>query len=155
LRPPIFFSRVVALGATRFGRLDGLTIEDAGTRRVLAIIKAADVNAEDVVDLLPEALIPPGVEVVGDGLPGGEIMWEHPPGTARAGEIEDGVDDLLAWVSAVSSGPAGGLPLRREQVLDIVPLEVGQITGVSLSGAHIFMIGAPGTAREDQFLDGH
>src|SRR5262249_23587308 len=136
-------------------RLDGLAVEDGGTGRVLAVVEAADVHAEEVMDLLPEALIAPGVEVVRDGLPRGEVVGQHPPGTAGAGEVEDGVDDLLARVSAVPSGPAGGLPLRGKEVLDVVPLQVGQITGVSLSRAHMFMIGEPWAAREGQFLDGH
>jgi len=53
----------------------------------------------------------------------------------------------------VPAGPAGGLPLGREQVLDVIPLDVGQVAGVSLSGTHAFSVGeAPATA-EGRFLD--
>src|SRR5262249_17280751 len=81
LRPLIFFRRVVAVGATRLGRLDGLRVDHTGAGRVGAAVQATKIDAEDVMNLLPKALIPPGVEVVADRLPGREVMRQHPPGT--------------------------------------------------------------------------
>jgi hypothetical protein len=41
-------------------------------------------------------------------------------------------------------------------VLDVVPLEVGQVTGVSLPcGGHAGRVTADRPPEEDQFLDGH
>src|SRR5262249_57116928 len=69
LRPPIFFPGVVPLGAAGLGRLHRLAVDHPGGRRRLPLVELADVHPQDVVDRFPEAPVPPGVEVVGDGLP--------------------------------------------------------------------------------------
>src|SRR5262249_5953238 len=155
LRPATFFPPVVPLRAARLGRLDALAVDDRPAGGIFAVVQAADADAEDVVDLVPEALVPPGVEVVGDGLPGREAVRQRPPGTAAAGQVEDGVDDLTPGVSAVPPRLAGRLPLRREQVLDVVPLEVRQVTRISLSSAHTSRVGDDSAGWEGRFLDGH
>src|SRR5205823_1687080 len=109
---------------------------------------------QDVRDLLEEALVPPGVEVVADELPGGEVVGQHAPGTAGAGQVKGSVDDLPAGVGAVPPWPARGLPLRREQVFDVVPLDVGQVAGVALASTHTSSVGEAPAAGEGQFLDG-
>src|SRR5262249_53153395 len=148
LRPPIFFPGVVPLGAAGLGGLDRLAVDNAGAGGVLPTRQAADVDPEDVMDLLEETLVPPGVEVVADELPRGEVVREHPPGTAGAGQVAEGIDDLAAGVGAVPAGPSGGLPLRREQVFDVVPLDGRQVAGVSRSGTHAFSVGdAPATGE--------
>ena len=53
LRPPIFFSRVVPPGSAGLGRLDGLTVDDAGGGRRLAAGAGAGVAAQGGVDLRP------------------------------------------------------------------------------------------------------
>src|SRR5262245_20179475 len=155
LRPAIFFPRVVALGAAGLGGLDGLAVDDGPAGGVLFALEAAEVDPQDVVDLLEEALVPPGVEVVADQAPGREVVRQHPPGAARAGQVEQGVDDLPAGVGAASSGLAGGPPLRREEVLDVLPLHVGQVARVTLSGAHTPIVGTAPATGKDPFLDGH
>src|SRR5262249_56856997 len=95
-----------------------------------------------------------GVEVVGDGLPGREVMRQHPPGAAASGQVEDGVDDLPQRVGSWPPGPPIAL---REQVLDVGPLEVGQVAGVSLPGqcgAHGDMVTGTLIPGEQRFLDG-
>src|SRR5215475_10946412 len=68
LRPPIFFPRVVPLGAAGLGRLDGLAVEHAGRRRRLATVQLAQVHPQDGVDLGDQPGIAPGVEVVGQAV---------------------------------------------------------------------------------------
>jgi len=105
------------------------------------------------VDALPDAAVAPGVEVVGDGLPGGEVVGEHPPGASSPGQVEDGIDDLAQGVGA---GPAGAAVAPGEQVFDVVPLEVGQVTRVSLpcSGIHTCEDNVDYNFAKDYFLDG-
>src|SRR5205085_12022214 len=94
---------------------------------------------ESGVDVFAGAVVPPGVEVVGDGLPGREVVRQHPPTTAAAGEVEGGVDDLPP---GAGTGPADLAPGLGEEVLDVVPLQVGQVARVSLSSVHLFSIEA-------------
>ena len=100
------------------------------------------------MDLLPDALVPPGVEVVGDGLPGWEVMGQHTPGAAAPRQVEYRIDDLTHGVGAWSSPAAVAL---GEQVLDIVPLEVRQVTRVTLpcNGIHVPQNNIDGTPGKD------
>src|SRR5262249_25963932 len=143
LRPLISFPRVEPLGPAGLGGLDALAVDDGPPGGVLLAPQPSEADAEDGVDLLEDALIPPGVEVVTDELPGRGVVRQHPPGTAAAGQVAHGVDDLPPGVGAAASGLAFGPPLRREQVLDVVPLDVGQITGVSLWCPYIQRRGHP------------
>src|SRR5262249_1959551 len=111
LRPAIFFPAVVALGAAGLGRLDRLAIEDAGAGRRLAVVEEANASPQRGMNVLPDALATPGVEVVGDGLPGREVMGQH---------------------HGVAARPAGAAIPLGKQMLDVVPLGVCQITGVTL-----------------------
>src|SRR5262249_54044888 len=120
-----------------------LRVDHTGAGRVGAAVQATKIDAEDVMNLLPKALIPPGVEVVADRLPGREVMRQHPPGTTGTAQITDGVDDLPAGVGAGPTRPAWPLPLRREEVFDVVPLQVGQVTRIALSGVHTFIVADP------------
>src|SRR5207237_10704948 len=61
------FASVVALGAPGFGRLDRLAVDDRRTRRWLLAGGDSDRVPESGVDVFPGAVVPPGVEVVGDG----------------------------------------------------------------------------------------
>src|SRR6185369_987888 len=63
LRPDTFFPPVVPLGAARLGRLDALAVDHAGAGRLLAVEQLADVAPEDVVQLVPDTGVAPGVEV--------------------------------------------------------------------------------------------
>src|SRR5262245_11978873 len=94
LRPAIFFSAVVPLGATGLGRLHRLAVQDTGTGGRLSPGQGANLGPQGGVDLLPDTSVPPGVEVVGYGLPGREVVGQQTPGAAAPGQVEDGVDDL-------------------------------------------------------------
>jgi hypothetical protein len=128
---------VIALGATGLRRLDRLAVDDGGTRRRLSGGDGTDPGPEGVVDQFPHPGVPPGVEVVGDGLPGREIVGQHPPRAAAPGQVEGGVDDLPQGVLAGAS-PLAGRP--GEQVFDVVPLQVRQVAGVTLSVVHLLRL---------------
>src|SRR5579871_3665821 len=81
------------------------------------------------MDMLPDALVAPGVEVVGDGLPGREVVGQHPPGAAATRQVQDGIDNLPYGVSA---WPAGAAIALGKQMFDVVPLGIRQITGIAL-----------------------
>jgi hypothetical protein len=152
LRPATFFPPVVPLRAAGLGRLHRLAVQDAGRRRRLLAGQHPDVGPEGGVDPLPDALIPPGVEVVRHRLPRREVVGQHPPTGPAPGQVQDGVDDLPQGVGA---GPAGGPIALRKEVFDVVPLEVGEITRVSLPcGDHAGRVAAPRRKTESQFLDG-
>lgn len=104
------------------------------------------------MQLLPYARIAPGVEVEGDGFPGREVVGQHSPGAAAAGEVEDRVDDFAGRVLA---GPAAlGTIAFGEPEGDIVPLEVGEVTGIARPCVHAASIAEVQKVREDRFLDG-
>src|SRR5579875_2484926 len=102
------------------------------------------------MDLLPDALVPPGVEVVGDGFPRWEVVGQHAPGAAATSQVQYGVDDLPQRVGAGSADAAITL---GEQVFDVVPLEVRQVTGVSLpcNGIHAQKDNIDCTPTKDEF----
>src|SRR5438045_401053 len=69
LRPATFFPPVVALGATGLRRFHRLAVDDAGTRGRFLAGGSPDIGPQGGVDPLPDPGVPPGVEVVRDGLP--------------------------------------------------------------------------------------
>ena len=155
LRPATFFSPVVALGAAGLGRLDRLAVEDAGAGGRLPPVQPPDLGPQGGVDLLPDALVPPGVEVVGDGLPGREVVGQHPPGAAAPGQVQDGVDQLPQLVGAGPAGAARPADAAGEEVADVVPLEASQVTGVTLPcDGHADTVNSPPPTGEGHFLDG-
>src|SRR5207245_911331 len=97
---------------------------------------------------------PPRVEVVADGLPRREVVRQAPPLAPGPGQVEDRIDDVLA---VVDPGPTGS-PRRpvavREEVVDVGPLEVRQVTRVGLPCAHAKRINSTPGHWKAQFLDG-
>jgi hypothetical protein len=83
------------------------------------------------VELLPHPGVPPGVEVVRHGLPRRVVVRQHPPGAPAAGQVEDGVHDVPEWVGPLASAAARWAVRAGEQVGDVGPLEVGQVTRVT------------------------
>ncbi len=70
----------------------------------------------------PPVQTQPGV----DGLPGGEVVGQGPPGAALAGAVEQGVDDP----THIGRPGATARPGRRDERLDDCPLSVRQVTGI-------------------------
>lgn len=94
LRPLIFFSPVVPLGAASVSGLDGLTIHPSGCRRRRGSGLQTDLLAQPSVELFPDAAGAPQAEVVIGGLPGWEIVGQHAPGAAGTQVMEDGIEDF-------------------------------------------------------------
>src|SRR5262249_7748998 len=130
-----------------------LTVDDPGTGGRLPPGQAPDLGPQGGVDLLPDPVVPPGVEVRGNGLPGREVVRQHPPGAAAPGQVQGGVDDLPQRVGA---GPARFARALGEQVLEVGPLEIGQVTGIALpcNGIHAKKVTLTTGPAEDYFLDG-
>ena len=148
MRPPIFFSRVVAAFATAVGRLDRLAIQDGRGWPGLAALDAAAFGAEGVVDPLPGSVGLPAAEVGVDRLPGREVVGQQPPGTAGAAEVEDSRDQVAV---AILAGAAAGFGCRH-QVLDVVPLQVRQVGWVGLP-CHAQYLNRPQRERKEGFLN--
>jgi hypothetical protein len=85
---------VTALFATHAGSLDRLTVDDACAG--LGVPLEADPHslAQGGVHPFPCSIQTPEAEVVVDGLPGWEVVWQQSPLTAAADHIEDGLEDL-------------------------------------------------------------
>src|SRR5438552_1123375 len=153
LRPDTFFPPVVPLRAAAPGRLDALAVDRTGARRLLAVEELADITPEGIVQLLPDPGVPPRVEVVADGLPRREVVRQAPPLAPGPGQVEDRIDDVLA---VVDPGPTGS-PRRpvavREEVVDVGPLEVRQVTRVGLPCAHAKRINSTPGHWQAQLLD--
>jgi len=88
------------------------------------------------MDLLPDALVTPGVEGVGDSLPRGKVVRQPAPTTAALRQVEYRIDDLAHRVSA---WPTTATIALEEQVLDVVPWSISQVTGISFprTGTHV------------------
>ena len=81
-------------------------------------------RAEQVVDGVEGAVVPPLVEVAPDGALGREVLGQVTPLAAGPQDVEDGIDDVaqvgLAWPSAGVDGQVR---------LDQSPLGVGESLG--------------------------
>jgi len=134
--PSDFFSTVVPLGAAGFRGLDRLAIEDARTERWLSTIQEAKALSQPGMDTLPDPLVTPGVEGVGYCLPGWEVVRQPAPATAALRQLEYRIDDLAHRVDA---WPAPAAIALGEQVLDVVPQNISQVTRISFpcSGTHV------------------
>src|SRR5689334_17360462 len=87
LRPVIIFSPIEAPLPAGFGRFDGLTVDDPGTRLGGSSCLLACSPSQHVIDLCQGAIKSPGIEIVADRVPVGEIGGQETPLTAGAREI--------------------------------------------------------------------
>jgi hypothetical protein len=78
---------------------------------------------------LPRAIQAPLAKVVIDDPPRRQVMRQHPPRTAAAQQIEDGVEDFPLGIGL---GPAPWFGVGH-QMLDQVPFFVTEIRRVRLS----------------------
>jgi hypothetical protein len=117
------------------GALDRLRVDDPRRRLdVLAALLDPDPLAQRVVDAVDGAVLAPPVEVPVHGLPGREVLGQHPPRAARAVDVQDRVDDL----ALVMLGRAARRPGRRlgQQRLDQLPLPIGQVRRIAALRGH-------------------
>jgi hypothetical protein len=85
------------------------------------------------MNLLPQSLLPPGAEVVVDGLPGRQVMGQQPPGAAGPQPVGHSVDQL----AAVMDGRAATRLGRRDERGREPPLGVGEVGGDSGGRAEV------------------
>src|SRR5512135_2734232 len=132
---PSFFSRVVPPRAGGSRRLDGLAVDAAGARLGFLPGRLPDPAAQGVMDLLPQSVAAPAMEVVADRPLGWEVMGQGGPGAARAQNVEDGVENLaevgLPWCPRLHRG--------WQQRLQDGPLLVAEVAGIGLArlGVHV------------------
>ena len=133
LAPADLLARIVADGlATLLGAFDALAVEDGRSGRGLASFGDADLHPQTLVELLPQATLAPGREVIEHRGLGRKVLWQHTPLTAASIDVEDRVEDH-------SSGVADGSPARLglgNEWLEDVPFVVGQIAGIGLGWVH-------------------
>lgn len=100
------------------GRLDRLAVDNGGTGLSLAPFGPSQLGAQRIVDPLPDALLTQPSKIMIDGLPDGQIVGKHSPGTSGAHQIQDAVDDFMPlvfqgsppWVGT-ATGKQGSNPL--------------------------------------------
>ena len=91
-------------------------------------------RAEQVVDGVEGAVVPPLVEVAPDGALGREVLGEVAPLAAGPQDVEDGIDDVAQVGLA---GPPAGVD--GDVRLDQGPLRVGDVAGVGLCSHDIIL----------------
>ena len=96
---------------------------------LVAAVNVPQSSPQHLQDLLPGAVESPAPVVEMDRAPGGQVMWQHPPGNAAADNIEDPVEDL-AKVNA--PGPPTGLCLGQQRSNDL-PLFISHVGRVMLA----------------------
>jgi hypothetical protein len=111
--------------------LDRLAIHDGCAG--LGVPLQADPHslAQGSVHLLPGTIQTPESEVVIYGLPGREVVWQQPPGTATTHDVEDGVEDLAQMMEARTSVGFGSGKVG----LQTAPFGVGKVGLVCFSHA--------------------
>src|SRR5262249_30343871 len=92
LAPLDLLVAVVAALAPHLGGLDTLGVDATGAGRLLAAGLRADLAAQGVEDLLPGAVLAPGLEVVPDRALGQEVVRQVVPRHPRPRLVEQGVE---------------------------------------------------------------
>src|SRR6266852_2758079 len=112
------------------GAIHGLAIHAGGGAGGVRLLGRADLGAEEVVDGVQGAVVPPLVEVPPHGGLGREVLGEVAPLAAGTQEVEDGIDDVAQVGRARSPARVDG-----QVRLDQSPLRVADVAGVGL-GSH-------------------
>src|ERR1019366_8461679 len=137
--PPIDVLGVVSPALLTASRgIHGLAIYAGGGARGVRLLLSADPLAEQVVDGVQGAVVPPLIEVPPHSRLGREVLGEVTPLAAGTQDVEDGIDYVaqvgLAWSAAGVDGQ-----LR----LDQKPLRVGYVAGVGLCSHESFYASSP------------
>jgi len=115
-----------------FRRLDTLTIQDGRTGVRMTASGLSHLSPQAVVNPLPGPVQTPVAEVGVDGWPGWQIMRQQAPLTARAQDIEDGIDNLPTPVISRTPSAFDG----RNQWFDDLPFDISQVRWVVGSLVH-------------------
>ena len=122
-----FLACIITPGATGFGGLDALAVDDRRTRAGLAADTLAIQHHQVVVEGFPGSVVAkPGEPAIGR-LVRREMLRQHAPGTAAAQHKEDRIHHFAHRPAPM---PAG-LGRRWQQRREYLPLGVGQVTGVA------------------------
>ncbi len=130
LRPVVFFPPVPPVRPAPVGRLDRLAVDPQGSRGRRGTGLDPDFLPQAGVDLLPGPVQPPGPEQAVDGLPGREVVREHPPRPAGPEVVEDGIDHLPPIDDdrvAALRGPGLGFREEWRQPLPLLVCQVGRV----------------------------
>ena len=104
-----------------------MTVDNGRARLPLATCGLADISADLVMNSLPGAVDPPTPEVVVDGLPARHVVWQQPPSTSGADQVQDRVQDCQAIMFRGAPSKFG----RRQQPLDSFAFFLAQVAGIA------------------------
>ena len=93
--------------------LDALGVNDGGRRRRFTSLLHAHLLAQGVMHSLPQSVFLPAPEVAVDGVPGGQVVGQKPPGTAGAQLVENGVEYFSVGIRTRTTCSAAGLRLGQ------------------------------------------
>jgi site-specific DNA recombinase len=111
------------------GGLGRLAVHDPRARFGISAEPLPQAAAQDAVQSFPNPVEPPPPEVVKDGLPGREVLRQHPPLAAALEEVEDGVEDLARAAEPRSAALLRGWEKRLQQT----PLVVSKVARIVLA----------------------
>src|SRR5262249_35600462 len=109
------------------GGVQGLAIDAAGGAGGVGLLRSADLLAQEVMDGVQRAVVPPLVEVPPDRTLGREVPGEVAPLAAGPQDVEDGIDDIPEV--GLSRPPA---EVDRKVRLDPGALPAGHVARVGL-----------------------
>src|SRR6266851_3825589 len=115
---------VIPSRAAGFGGLDRLAVDDPGGGTRFAAHRFTRQHQQDMVDLPPQAVVAPGIEVVLHRGKGREILGQHAPLAAALGDVEDGVHHRSQRRRAPPPAP---LVRRWHQCRDHRPFAIGGV----------------------------
>ena len=115
---------------------DRLTVDAAGTGRGIPAGRLAHLGPQDLMDPFPRAIPPPAAEIVVNRPPGGKVARQHPPSTAAAQHIQEGVVDRPQADGTGSPPGFGG----GQQGLQQSPFSVIQITRIAWIFHHLWSV---------------
>ena len=107
-------------------------IYNACTRHRVSSAGFSHLNPQRIIDALIDAILLPRPKIIIDGLPVRKISRQHPPRTAAALDVEDGIHNVAA---AVSRWTTTWLGCRDERFNDR-PLFVAHVTGITRGTKH-------------------
>src|SRR5215203_3201235 len=92
--PLYLLSSVVASLSSYPGSLHRLRIHYASAGLRIPLEACSQTMAQGIMQPLPGTIDAPNPEVMMDGLPRRELVWQQTPSTATTDDVEDGVKDL-------------------------------------------------------------
>src|SRR5712671_100151 len=119
---------VIPSRAAGFGGLDRLAVDDPGGGTRFAAHRFTRQHQQDMVDLPPQAVVAPGIEVVLHRGKGREILGQHAPLAAALGDVEDGVHHRSQRRRAPPPAP---LVRRWHQRRDHRPFAIGGVACIA------------------------